>query len=86
MIIIYKDLVKMYIPKLRIQDLEEFAYKNNISYTNDELVEVYQFIRFNYNDLLNENVKVFEELKNKISPTLYKRLLDLYIEYKNKYL
>ena len=86
MIIIYKDLVKMYIPKLRIQDLEEFASKNNISYTNDELVEVYQFIRFNYNDLLNENVKVFEELKNKISPTLYKRLLDLYIEYKNKYL
>ena len=86
MIIIYKELVKMYIPKLRIQDLEEFAYKNNISYTNDELVEVYQFIRFNYNDLLNENVKVFEELKNKISPTLYKRLLDLYIEYKNKYL
>ena len=76
----------MYIPKLRIQDLEEFASKNNISYTNDELVEVYQFIRFNYNDLLNENVKVFEELKNKISPTLYKRLLDLYIEYKNKYL
>lgn len=76
----------MYIPKLRIQDLEEFAYKNNISYTNDELIEVYQFIRFNYNDLLNENVKVFEELKDKISPTLYKRLLDLYIEYKNKYL
>ncbi len=76
----------MYIPRLKINDLEEFAYKNNISYTNDELVEVYQFIRFNYNELLNENIKVFEELKTKISPSLYKTLLDLYIEYKNKYL
>ena len=76
----------MYIPRLKISDLEEFAYKNNISYTNDELVEVYQFIRFNYNELLNENIKVFEELKTKISPILYKTLLDLYIEYKNKYL
>ena len=51
----------MYIPRLKISDLEEFAYKNNISYTNDELVEVYQFIRFNYNELLNENIKVFED-------------------------
>ena len=39
-----------------------------------------------YNDLLDENIKVFENIKNKISPNLYKRLLHLYIDYKQKYL
>ena len=40
---------------------------------------------YNYNDLLNQNIKVFESIKNKVSPNLYKELLNLYIEYK-KYL
>ena len=85
MIFIYKELVKKYINRLSINDLEKFAKKNNISYTKEELNTVYNFILNNYNDLLNENIRVFENIKNKISPTLYKRLLNLYIEYKQKY-
>lgn len=86
MINIYKELVKKYINKLTINDLETFAKNNNITYTNNELIIVYNFILNNYNDLLNENIKVMEQLKNKISPTLYKQLLNLYIDYKEKYL
>lgn len=41
---------------------------------------------YNYNELLDENIKVFEQIKNKINPNLYKKLLNLYIEYKQKYL
>ncbi len=85
MIFIYKELVKKYINRLSINDLEKFAKKNNISYTKEELNTVYNFILNNYNDLLNENIRVFENIKNKISPTLYKKLLNLYIEYKQKY-
>ena len=86
MIFIYKELVRGYINKLTTKDIEGFAKKNNISYTNDELLVVYQFIKYNYNELLDENIKVFEEIRNKVSPTLYKQLLNLYIEYKQKYL
>ena len=85
MIFIYKELVKKYINRLSINDLEKFAKKNNISYTKEELNTVYNFILNNYNDLLNENIRVFENIKNKISPTLYKKLLNLYIDYKQKY-
>ncbi|MCI8569087.1 MAG: DUF2624 family protein [Bacilli bacterium] len=85
MIFIYKELVKKYINRLSINDLEKFAKANNISYTKEELNTVYNFILNNYNDLLNENIRVFENIKNKISPTLYKKLLNLYIEYKQKY-
>ena len=86
MIYIYQELVKKYIGQLSPKDLEDFATKNDISYTKDELIIVYQFIKYHYQDLLDENIKVFEEIRDKISPNLYKQLLNLYIEYKQKYL
>ena len=86
MIYIYKELVKKYINQLRIEDLKAFGDKNNLVYTADEAIIIYNFIMYYYNDLLNENIKVFEVIKNKISPKLYKDLLNLYIDYKQKYL
>ena len=86
MIYIYKELVKKYINQLKIEDLKAFGDKNNLVYTADEAIIIYNFIMYYYNDLLNENIKVFEVIKNKISPKLYKDLLNLYIDYKQKYL
>ena len=63
-----------------------FARKNNIIYTDRELDIIYSFIMDNYNELLNENVLVFQKIRNKISPVLYKKLINLYVEYKQKYL
>ena len=86
MIYIYKELITKNINKLTIEHLKNFAKIKNISYTDDELIIVYDFIMCNYNDLLDENIKVFESIKDKISPDLYKILINLYIEYKQKYL
>lgn len=86
MIIIYKDLVRRYINNLTKDDLIKFASKNNIIYSNEELDIVYSFIKEYYEDLLNENIKVFEILRPKISTNLYKKLITLYIEYKQKYI
>lgn len=86
MIIIYKEFIKNNINKLTMNDLEKFAIKNDLKYTKYELIIIYNFIKYNYLELLNENIKVFEEIKGKINPNLYKKLLNLYIEYKQKYL
>lgn len=86
MIFIYKDLVKRYIHILKKEDLEEFASKNNIKYTKKELDITYNFIMKYYEELLNENIKVFEILKPQISNTLYKKLINLYVDYKQKYI
>lgn len=83
---IYKELVRKYINNLTVNDLKRYADNNNIVYTDDEAVIVYNFIMYHYNDLLNEDIKVFENIKNKISNNLYKQLLNLYIENKQKYL
>lgn len=84
MIFIYKDLIISYIKRLTPKDLEEFAKKKNIIYTNNELDIVYSFIKDNYLELLNQNIRVFEKIRDKISPNLYKELINLYIDYKEK--
>ena len=71
---------------MTLDDIKKFANKEKIIYTDDEAIIIYNFIMYYYNDLLDENIKVFENIKNKISPNLYKRLLHLYIDYKQKYL
>lgn len=86
MIYIYKDMIKKYINLLTLDDVKRFADKEKITYTDEEAIIVYNFIMYYYNDLLDENIKVFEHIKNKINPNLYKRLLNLYIDYKQKYL
>ena len=86
MICIYKDIIKKYINLLTLDDIKRFADKEKIAYTDDEAIIIYNFIMYYYNDLLDENIKVFEHIKNKISPYLYKNLLHLYFDYKQKYL
>ena len=82
----YKEFIKKNINKLTIEHVKKWADNNDINYTNDELITVYNFIKYYYNDLLDENIKVFENIRNEINPNLYKQLLNLYIEYKQKYL
>ncbi len=81
-----KEMIKSYVKHLTKENLETFAKKNNIVYTKEELNIVYSFIQNHYEDLLEEKIEVFQVLKQKISPNLYKTLLSLYIEYKQKYL
>lgn len=82
----YYDIINNYIKKLNKDDLKKFAKKKNISYSEKELDIVYNFIINNYQELLKEKIEVFKTIKDKINPTLYKQLLELYIEYKQKYL
>ena len=58
----------------------------NIKYSDDEAIIIYDFIMYNYNELLNKKIKVIENIKDKLKHVIYKKLLSLYIEYKQKYL
>ena len=86
MINIFQNIIEKYVNDLTTKDLESFAKSKDLKYTNDELLIVYQFIKYNYKELLKQNIKVFELIKEKVNPILYKQLINLYIEYKQKYL
>ena len=71
-----------------INDDKIELYINEEKPTLERFKPVFKIIQemYNYNELLNENIKVFESIRDKLNPVLYKELLSLYIEYKRKYL
>lgn len=58
----------------------------SISYSDKELDIIYSFIMEHYEDLLNQDIYAFQEIRDQISPKLYKQLLNIYIDLKQKYL
>lgn len=86
MIFIYKELVKKYINILTINDIKSYALSKNTILSEKEAKIIYNFIKENYNNLLDKNDTSIELLKNKLNPNLYNKVLDLYNENKTKYL
>ena len=82
----YKELIKIWIPKLTPKIIQEYGKKLGFFLTNSETNILYQFIMKNYSEILDGNEKSFSELQKQISPTLYNQLLKIYNENKRKFL
>ncbi|MDY5993287.1 MAG: hypothetical protein SPJ06_04835, partial [Bacilli bacterium] len=65
---------------------KRYALKENIEVTNEEITIIYNFIKTNYQEILNNNEKSFYLLKQKLKPELYNTIISLYNKYKTKYL
>ena len=79
-------LIEKYINKLTIKDIKEYAKKQNILLTNNEDEIIYDFIKKNYKDLINNeyNEDFLRELKCKLSFDTYEKIKNLYKEAKEK--
>ena len=85
MIKIYKNIIINYIEKsLSIDEIIEFAKKNNIKITTSESIIIYNFIKENYISILNKDNNKIGELKNYIRDDLYQEIISLYNKYKDK--
>ncbi len=82
----YKELAKKYIKRITPQDIKNYASSINITLTNQEVNIIFNFLLKYYEDLLNKNTTVFNKLKPLIREDLYKQIITLYEENKNKYL
>ena len=84
--IIIKDLIINYIKNISIEDINNFAIKNDIYLTSNELSFVYEYIKNNYLLLLN-NPSAFNLLKykDKFSNDNYIKINNLIDKYKKKY-
>ena len=82
----YKEIIKKYINILTKEDIKRYALKENIEVTNEEITIIYNFIKTNYQEILNNNEKSFYLLKQKLKPELYNTIISLYNKYKTKYL
>lgn len=80
------QLIKNYINKLTIDDINNIAIRHNIDLNNDELYYIYNQIKNNYQDLLCEDSSIiFNDLKNNVSSSNYDKIKNLFDTYKQKY-
>ncbi len=80
-----KSLIKNYIDKLDINKLKEFANKNEIELSNEELKYIYSLIKNNIDDILIDENPYLKNLKENINNTSYQKIEDLTKFYKAKY-
>lgn len=86
MINIYKKLIINYIKNNLSKDtIKEYALNNNYIITDQESIIIYNFIKENYESILNGNDNKLLDLKPLIREDLYNRIIDLYNTYKKRY-
>lgn len=82
----YFNLIKKYINTLKKSDIVEFARKQNVKLSEIELDTIYNTIKTRWEEIYTNGIKVIDEYKNKLTNTTYNKLIELYNEYKIKYL
>lgn len=76
-------LIKEYIKKITEEDIYNFALKEGITLLNNEVKIIYVYLKNYWQVFLNEDSTfLFEELKEKVEPKTYDKLIELYNKYK----
>ncbi len=80
------NLIKIYINKLKKENIEEFFKNNNIQLTKNEIDILYNLAKTKYQDILNGDETEIYNLKKYIPEEKYNKLYELYLIYKKRYL
>ena len=80
-----KSLIKNYIELLTIDKLKSFSLNNNINLTDSELNYLLNLVKNNYEDILKDDTKYLEDVKNNINSSEFIKIKELYLYYKNRY-
>ena len=79
------NLIKIYIDKIKKEDMNIFLKNNGINLSEKELEYAYYIIKNKYELILNDNKSIFDDIKENISEDNYIKLMELYNNYKTKY-
>lgn len=79
------NLIKIYISKIKKEDINTFLKENSINLSDNELNYLYS-IKNKYELIINEDQVLLDEISNNISKDNYNKLLNLFYKYKNIYL
>lgn len=85
MINLYEVLIKEYLKRLSLKDINDFANKNNILLKDGEDKIIYDFIKNNWKEVYKGDYnKAFNSLKKEVSIDTYNAIINLYNEFKDK--
>lgn len=80
------NLVKRYMSNLKIEQVEEFALKNDVQLSSEELAFTYEFVKKNWEIIFqNPNLLNLERYKSKFSEENFVKVQKLFAMYYQKY-
>ena len=80
-----KSLLRNYIEKLTLDELKQFGTKHGINIGNDECQFILDLVQHNWEDMLQNENKYLDMIEEKINPEEFKKIKDLFLEYKRKF-
>ncbi len=81
-----EQIIKNYIDKISINDINRFANKYDINLNNDELNLIYKYIKKDWKTIIYGNYNsILNDLKSKIDINKYNKIEKLFYQFKSKY-
>ena len=80
-----KSLIKNYVEKLTLDELRSFGENHGINISDTEYKFILDLVQGNIDDMLNNEDKYLNLLEQKINPEEFKKIKNLFLEYKEKY-
>lgn len=78
-------LIREYVNRLRKEDVNNYALKQNIVLDNSEIDFIYSYIKNNYRKILNRDISLsLEEVKPKLKDSTYNKLVILIYNNRDK--
>ena len=82
----FNKLIENYINNMNVNDVDKFARKNGIILKNEELNVIYETIKNNWQTIIyGDYTSGFNSIKDRISPSTYKKAEELFFYFKDKY-
>lgn len=78
-----KLILYQYINKIKKEDIVKFGIKEGIIINKEDSNLIYNYIKFDYERIINKPEEVLIEIKDKVSDKVYQKLLILYDKYKD---
>ena len=78
-------LIKKYNDKIKKEDMNIFLKNNNINLSKKEIDYAYYILKNKYKLIIDNDVSIFNDIKDNISEDNYIKLMELYNNYKTKY-
>lgn len=79
-------IIEKYINNITINNINDFALKNNIVLTEKEQKIFYDIVKNHYKEILSGNdTKIIKKLSNELDNSTFNKVMNLYEFYKAKY-
>lgn len=84
-ICLFKNLIEKYVNNMNINDLIAFSHKENIYLENNEYLEIYDFIKSNWDIIIKDSNLVKDYLYSHFNDNKSSEIYNMYLKYKKKY-